>query len=253
MEDALMEVTAAILAGGLGTRLRSVVTDRPKILAPVHGRPYVSYLLDQLAEADVREVVLLTGYQAEQVRQVLGDCYSGMHLIHSVEPFPLGTGGAVRHALGHFTAPTILLLNGDSSCQVALDDFWRFHRCHSADASLVLARVADASRYGQVEIGPNGRVLGFHEKRQTCSSGWINAGIYLLSRRLLENLPPGQSASLERDLLPGWVSQGVVFGYPCAGQFLDIGTPESYAQAETFSGLRKKGTQLVSGPAGCSR
>src|SRR5437879_601155 len=111
-----MDVTAAILAGGLGTRLRSVIADRPKVLAPVGGRPYLTYLLDQLAKAAVREVVLLTGYGAEQVRDALGATYAGMRLVHAAEPAPLGTAGALRHALPHLRSPAVLLMNGDSYC-----------------------------------------------------------------------------------------------------------------------------------------
>lgn len=236
-----MEVTAAILAGGLGTRLRPVVADRPKVLATVRGRPYLTYILDQLARAGINQVVLLTGYQADQVRQVLGDSYAGMRLVHSVEPFPLGTAGAVGHALDCLSTPTILLLNGDSYCSVDLGAFWHFHCRKSPGASLVLARVGNTARYGQVDVGPDGRVLRFHEKGAHRASGWINAGIYLIERPLLEGLPPGQPVSLERDLLPAWVRQQAVLGLPCAGSFLDIGTPESYAEAETFLGLGTTG------------
>src|SRR5437667_6347363 len=121
-------ITAAILAGGLGTRLRHTVADRPKVLAPVGGRHYLAYLLDQLAGAGISEVVLLTGHRAEQVQSTFGESYAGMGLRYSAEPAPLGTGGAVRRALPLFSAPTILLLNGDSYCDVDLDAFVERHR-----------------------------------------------------------------------------------------------------------------------------
>ena len=123
-----MDVTAAILAGGLGTRLRPAVADRPKVLAPVGGRPYLTYLLDQLAGAGVREVVLLTGYAADEVRDALGDRYGRMRLRYSVEPAPLGTAGALRLALPLLAAPAVLLLNGDSYCDADLGAFRRSHR-----------------------------------------------------------------------------------------------------------------------------
>src|SRR5438105_3788922 len=116
-------VSAAILAGGLGTRLRPAVADRPKVLAPIHGRPYLTFLLDQLADAFIEEVVLLTGFQAGQVRRTLGETYAGMRLLYSEEPAPLGTAGAVRWALDKLSLPTILLLNGDSYCDVHLSAF----------------------------------------------------------------------------------------------------------------------------------
>jgi NDP-sugar pyrophosphorylase family protein len=229
-----MDVTAAILAGGLGTRLRSVVTDRPKVLAPVCGRPYLTYLLDQLAAASVREVVLLTGHAADQVRDTLGETHAGLRLMYSAEPIPLGTGGALRNALPHLSAQTVLLLNGDSYCDVDLTAFVHFHRAEPAGASLVLVRVPEASRFGQVRGGRTGRILRFEEKGEAQGPGWINAGVYLIDRALLAGVPPGRALSLERDLLPGWVAERQVRGYRCDGRFLDIGTPESYAEAEEF-------------------
>ena len=234
MAQRLEEVTAAVLAGGLGTRLRSRIADRPKVLAPVHGRPYLAYLLHQLAEAGVRSVVLLTGYLADQIRSAFGDSYTGLRLTYSLEPSPLGTAGALRQALPHLLSPTILLLNGDSFCETPLADFQDFHSRRSADIRLVLTRLEDCSRYGRVQMNPDGRVLCFEEKTQAGGPGWINAGIYLIQRKLIEEIPLGKQLSLERDLFPGWVNHKRFCGFTCAGRFLDIGTPESYAQSETF-------------------
>jgi NDP-sugar pyrophosphorylase family protein len=234
MEENHVPVSAAILAGGLGTRLRSAVADRPKVLAPVHGRPYLTYLLDQLADAAIKEVILLTGFRAAQVRSTLGETYAGMHLVYSEEPFPLGTGGAIRWALGKLSTPTILLLNGDSYCDVDLAAFRDFHDRRAADASLVLAKVAGASRFGRVGIHASGQVNRFAEKTAVPGPDWINAGIYLLQRSLVEEIPLGQPRSLERDLMPTWVERRCCYGFRCAGRFLDIGTPEAYASAEQF-------------------
>ena len=228
------DITAAILCGGLGTRLRSAVADRPKALAPVRGRPFLTYLLDQLAEAAVGEVVLLTGYRADQVQDALGPTYAGMSLIYSEEPMPLGTAGAVRWALPCFSGRTVLLLNGDSYCDVDLPAFAACHRRHAADASLVLARVEDASRFGRARAGPGRRVRRFEEKGDSLGGGWINAGIYLFDRGLVEDLPRGRPASLERELFPAWAAEGRLHGFRCRGALLDIGTPESYAAAERF-------------------
>src|SRR5262249_34980653 len=148
------DITAAILCGGLGTRLRSVVADRPKALAAVRGRPFVTYLLDQLAAASVGEVVLLTGYRADQVHDAIRTTYAGMGLLYSEEPPPPAPAGALRWARPCFSGRPVLLLNGDSFCDVALPAFCDFHRRHPADASLVLAQVRDASRFGRVRTRP---------------------------------------------------------------------------------------------------
>lgn len=231
MTDTLDGVTAAILAGGLGTRLRPVVADRPKVLAPVAGRPFLAHLLDQLAGAGCRETVLLVGYAADQVRETFQGEYAGMRLSYSVEPGPLGTGGAARHALPQLRDETILLLNGDSFCELDFTAFLRFHTEHGAQASLALARVPNAARFGRVRVGQGNRVVRFEEKNPTPAPGWINAGVYLLARTLLAEIPAGRAVSLEREVFPGWVAAGMLHAYRGGGRFIDIGVPESYREA----------------------
>jgi NDP-sugar pyrophosphorylase family protein len=233
MRGESLEWTAAILVGGRGTRLRPAVADCPKVLAPVGGRPFLAHLLDQLTPTGLREIVLLAGHRAGQLRDVLGDTHKGIRLRYSVEEMPLGTAGALRHALPLLHAPTVLLLNGDSYCDVDLAAFTRQHRERASVASLVLTRVEDTSRFGQVRMADDDRVLRFEEKSQG-GPGWINAGIYLFQRQQIAVLPASHPLSLERDVLPGWVAEGSVLGFRYAGRFLDIGTPESYAAADHF-------------------
>jgi len=228
-----MIATAAVLAGGLGTRLRPAVGDRPKVLAPVAGRPFVAHLLDRLDAAGVRRVVLLTGHRAGEVRARLGTRHGGMGLAYSEEPAPLGTGGALRLAWPHLDAPTVLLLNGDSYCGLNVKALTAFHRRRGAGVSMALVRVDDAGRFGRVRTA-GGRVTAFAEKQGPGLPGWINAGVYLIGRGLVESIPAGRPVSLERKLLPAWVAQGRVFAHRSAGPFLDIGTPGSYAEAEGF-------------------
>jgi len=226
-------VSAAILAGGLGTRLRGVVADRPKVLAPVAGRPFLAHLLDQLRRAGLRQTTLLTGHAADQVRTAIGSTFADMAIAYSAEPEPLGTAGALRHALPHLRERTILLLNGDSYCEVDLAGLVAFHEESGGQATLTLTQVADISRYGRVGIGDRRRLLGFDEKSGARESGWINAGVYVLNREIIERIPVGQAVSLERDVLPDLVAARTAFGFP-GGRFIDIGTPESYAEAEAF-------------------
>jgi len=234
--QSLTDTTALVLAGGLGTRLRSVVTDRPKVLALVAGRPYLAHLLDQLADAGLRRVVLCTGYRADQVRATFGTRYRELELLYSEEDRPLGTAGALRLALPQADSEILLVLNGDSYCAADLSAFWRFHEGHRGSghsASLVLTRVASTRRYGRVEINSNGAVTRFLEKGAVDGPGLINAGIYLLDRGVVEPIPAAQPVSLERDMFPSWIA-GSLYGFAASSAFIDIGTPESYAAADRF-------------------
>jgi NDP-sugar pyrophosphorylase family protein len=226
-------VPALILAGGLGTRLRGLLPDTPKVLAPVLGRPFLAFLLDALDAAGARRVTLCTGYQADKVEQAFGLTYKGLTLRYSREEQPLGTGGALRRAAAAQDGERFLALNGDSfvACDLAAFDAW--HNEHGFAAALVLARVDDAARFGTVDADERGAVRGFHEKQGRAEPGWINAGVYLLGRELLLGLPEQGAVSIERDAFPHWLGRGLG-GYRVDAPFLDIGTPESLARAEAF-------------------
>ena len=228
------DVTAVILAGGLGTRLRAAVPDVPKVLAPVNGRPFLSYLLDRLLAAGVREAVLCTGFKANQVEATFGPRYHSLRLAYSVETQPLGTGGALRNALPLVKSPVALVMNGDSFVDVNLVELVRWFGEGSADVGIVLKWMDDCTRYGRVAIGPDGAVSSFEEKRPGAGAGWINAGVYLLRLPPAPALPEGTPMSLEHDWLPALAAAGALSGYTCEGAFIDIGTPKSHAQAEGF-------------------
>lgn len=227
------DLTAAILVGGFGTRLRPVVADRPKVLAEVRGRPFLAYLLDQAETAGLRSVVLCTGYMGDRVQAVFGDTYSGLQLAYSRETSPLGTAGALRLALPLLASDPVLIMNGDSFCDTDLQAFWAGHQARGAEATLLLHETVDTRRYGRVRVDAEGRVLSFDEKSDSGGAGWMNAGIYVLSRRLLLTIPAGRAVSLEREMFPAWIEQGL-YGYHSTGRFLDIGTPEAYAATEQF-------------------
>ena len=231
----MMDVTAAILVGGLGTRLRSVVAARPKVLAEVRGRPFLAYLLDQLAAAGALNIVLCTGFLGEQVQEMFGDSYDGLHLVYSQESSPLGTAGALRLALPLFESDSVLVVNGDSFCDMNIGVFWGWHCAHEANATLALTRVVDSKRYGRVHVDVDGAVVSFDEKSSRGGPGWVNAGIYLLNRRMIQTIPTNRAVSLEREVFPAWIGRGL-YGYQCEGRFLDIGTPEAYARSEGFFG-----------------
>ena len=230
----LASATAVVLAGGLGTRLRSILPNQPKVLAPVGGRPFLSYLLDQIGAAGMRRAILCTGYLGDQIRAVYGDSYEGIDLVYSQEPTPAGTGGALRLAHERIYSSSILVMNGDSYCDVDLLGLWDWHHVHPAHVSVVTAEVEDARSFGRIEIDAADRIVRFAEKTADEGPGRINAGIYLIHTALLGRIPADQNVSMEHELFPHWVSAGGVFSYPTKASFIDIGTPTRFERAEGF-------------------
>ena len=231
--ESLARVPVAILAGGLGTRLRPALGERPKVLAEVEGRPFLAYLLDQIAEAGLRDVVLCTGWRADAVERALGTVHGPLRLRYSPETDPLGTAGALRHALPLLEGDTVLVMNGDSYCGADLAAAWEWHRAARSQATLLLVKVDDASRYGRIEVDAAGAICRFVEKQPGAGAGWINAGIYWLARARIESIAPETPLSLERDVFPAWIGRGLA-GLRTTARFLDIGTPGSYAGASAF-------------------
>jgi len=233
-------ICTAILAGGLGARLRSVLPDSSKVLAVVSGRPFLTFLLDQLASAGIGRVVLCTGYKGKEVRRQLGDTYGSLRLTYSQEDAPLGTGGALRLALPHLSSDPVLVMNGDSYVNVKLNAFLEWFSEKDLTAALVLTRVPETNRYGRVILDKDSRIQSFEEKGGKANPGWINAGVYLFKKKSLESIPSGSSYSLEKGFFPGLIGKGL-HGYRCEGEFLDIGTPESYSKAESFFSTLQRG------------
>ena len=227
------DLTAVILAGGLGMRLRAVVQDRPKVMANVAGRPFLTYVLDQIVSAGIKRAVVCTGFLASSISTVLNDDYQGLQLLYSHETIPLGTAGALRQALSMIQTFPVLLFNGDSYVNVNLEEFVQFHRSSQSKMSLVLARKSSSDAFGLVEIEECGAVKRFSEKVATGKSEWVNAGIYILEKQVLESIPESRAVSLEREILPKWVGQGL-HGFAQQEKLFDIGTPSSLSEAQCF-------------------
>lgn len=221
---------AVVLAGGLGTRLRDVVPDLPKPLAPVAGRPFLAWILDQLASAAISRVILAVGYRHEQIQQCFGSRFGAMSIEYALEREPLGTGGAIRNALPLATGQDVYILNGDSFASVDLAAMAAAHREAGALFTMCTVRVPNLSRYGEV-ITADGRVVEFAEKRPG-GVGEINAGIYLARRDLLERFDLPNAFSFERDVLAAHVHELRPLAFPARGHFIDIGVPEDYARAQ---------------------
>ena len=231
--DPWQNTSVAILAGGLGTRLRSIVADRPKVMAEVNGRPFFAFLLDHLLRHGLRQVVLCVGYQAHLVSDHFACSYNDLRLTYSVESQPLGTGGALRHALPYLSGAQVLVMNGDSYLDADLRIFLRCHEEKKADLSLLLAHVPDVQRYGSVQTDAAGLVTAFVEKGISTGPGMINGGIYLFSRELIAAIPTGRAVSLENEVFPDSLERKF-YGFQLGGRFIDIGTPESFLEASRF-------------------
>lgn len=230
MLDAL---TAVILAGGLGTRLKSAVPDLPKALAPILGKPFLSYLLRRLELAGIQRVVICTGFGADHIEQTFGRTFGKLRLEYSRESSPLGTAGALRLALPLLDSEWVITFNGDSFADVDLNKFFQWHTQQAAAASIALADLPDTSRFGTVKLNGQHEIISFVEKAGIAEPGLINAGIYLLDQKSISAIPPGRSISIEREVFPSLIKHGL-HGYRGCRRFIDIGTPESYRDAEQF-------------------
>jgi NDP-sugar pyrophosphorylase family protein len=230
--DSLKNIPAVLLVGGKGTRLQSVVSSKPKPLAPVGEKSFLHLLIRQLRSQGIRELVMCTGYLADQIESELGDGRAlDVAIRYSKEDSPLGTAGALKLAEPLLADRSdFLLMNGDSFLEMDIPRFVDFHNAHRGLFSVAVRRVENAARYGTVEIDEQHRITGFKEKTGSAAPGLVNGGVYVFKSSLLAAIPTGQS-SLERDILPNLLDRGA-FALEQQGMFIDIGTPEDYARAQ---------------------
>lgn len=235
---------AIVLAGGFGTRLAHVVPDVCKPMAPVAGRPFLRFIMDQLAAAGFDRAVVADGYRREQIEGFFGPAYRGMAIEYSPEETPLFTGGAVKRALGMCDSDWVFVLNGDTWLDV---DFEAMEAAavnvpDSVAAVIAVKRMRDFERYGTVDVDADGYLIAFHEKRP-CEEGLINAGVYLLRRDALNSMP--EKFSLESDYFEYVVGNGELRAVECPGGFIDIGVPEDYELAQTMLAPLAKSWKLA--------
>lgn len=222
---------AVILAGGRGTRLGSLLTDRPKPMALVAGRPFLRILLDRLVEAGFDRIIVSVGHLRHVILESFGKSYRDIPLIYSIEEAPLGTGGALRRALAQVSGSSALVVNGDTYLHADFPVIMNAHRAGGRPMTMTVTRVENRSRYGGL-IVENGHVTGFAEKR--CSDqGWINAGVYVLNRIFPwpQDLPA--QFSFESDVLTPCLALIRPTAFLFDGYFLDIGYPEDLNRAQT--------------------
>lgn len=220
-------IDVVILCGGLGTRLKPVVDDRPKPMADIGGRPFLAMILDHIAAAGFCRFVLCCCHKADFIISYFREAKAEYTTECSVEDEPLGTGGALVHALPMLRSDPVLVLNGDSFCDVDYLEVISAHVANSSAATVVVSRVANASDYGTVRVSGDGTVLEFAEKKSCKEPGWINGGVYVFSGSTLEGLSRSVPLSLERDVFPLLSGHGL-FAFKTEEEVLDIGTPDRY-------------------------
>jgi mannose-1-phosphate guanylyltransferase len=237
--DCLAGIDVAVLAGGLGTRIRPVLGDIPKLLAPVAGRPFADHMFAWLGRFGARRVVLCLGHRAERVVGHLAAAPPPFDVAVSIEPEPLGTAGALRLARPKLATDPVLVLNGDTWADADLAPFARAHRGGGAEATLLCTEVADTGRFGRVEIGDDRTVRAFIEKGTgSAGPGAISAGVYLLSARLLDRIAAGNARSLEREVFAG-MTGARLRAHVGRFAFIDIGVPDDLDRAgEIVAGSR---------------
>lgn len=221
---------AIILAGGFGTRLASVVTDVPKPMAPVAEQPFLKYIVEDLINQGIKKIIIAVCYKKECIMDYFKDNYKGIEIEYSIEDHPLKTGGAIKQALEKCKNDKVFVINGDTYFEVDLCDMSNFSQQYNSNVVIAVRRMLEFSRYGQVVIQDN-KIEMFKEK-EYCTDGLINGGIYLLSRKILEDYPV--MFSLEDDFFPKILENEKIFAYESKGYFIDIGVPEDYLKAQEY-------------------
>lgn len=223
---------AVLLCGGAGLRLRTVVGNAPKGMANISGRPFLELLLRQLCRHGFERAILAIGYGGDAIRSYFGEQTFGLQLAYSAESCPLGTGGALRNAADVVGSKDVLIMNGDSYTDADLGELVANHYRAKADASVVVVPADGRGDCGLVQLDGNGKLASFEEKGPF-HAPHVNAGIYMLSRQMLYEIPTDVEISLERELLPEWLRQGkCIRGFVSLAKCIDIGTPDRYWKAQ---------------------
>ncbi|WP_143310495.1 nucleotidyltransferase family protein [Chitinophaga vietnamensis] len=220
-----------VLAGGLGTRLRSVVADKPKCMAPIGDQPFLHYLLYYLHQQGITHAVLSLGYKSEQVISWCESQQLPLRISFTVEPEPLGTGGGIVYAMQKVNGNKVFIVNGDTYFDVDLRAFDAFHNSRKSRLSLALKPMQHFDRYGTVTLNAQQQITAFHEK-QFCEAGLINGGIYLTHKDYLHQLLLPAQFSFEKAVLEPQAAAGDIYGFTSDTYFIDIGIPEDYAAAQ---------------------
>ena len=225
---------AIVLAGGFGSRLKEVVSDRPKPMAEINGRPFLEYLLDYLSGEGISRVVLSVGYMAESVINHFGESYRGIGLSYAVEEVPLGTGGGIRKALSCTKEEAVFVVNGDTYFPVGLGELSAKFKSSKADLVVALYETSESARYWTILTGSGDRITSYNKKGRIMDKVLINGGIYLIKRDIFDKMDFPEKFSFETDFLEKYTETISGYGITFERPFIDIGIPESYERAKTI-------------------
>ncbi len=225
--------TAIILAGGMGTRLKTIISDLPKPMAPIMNVPFLTYQLNYLKYFGIKKVIFSVGYLSEKIIAHYNQSFENISIEYSIEKNPLGTGGGIRMAMSNLNEDLVLILNGDSFFDLNLEQFYNLHLEQKSEFSLALRYVNNSERYGNIEFNSSNQITSFIEKNQLNQSGYINAGVYILSKKLyLQNTKPDINFSIEKEFFEKQLNQLIIKGFEFKDYFIDIGIPEDYLKAQ---------------------
>lgn len=225
-----MITEAIILAGGLGTRLKGVVHDIPKPMAPINDIPFLKYLLEDVHQYGMERIILAVGYKWEAIRDYFGDKFMGMEIVYAIENEPLGTGGGIKNAMEYLIGTDFFLLNGDTFFKVDLRALEVHYSTNESDLCLSLKAMTNFDRYGTVSLEGN-QITAFQEKKPM-TEGLINGGVYILNTKIFELAKGQKKFSFETDIMESGLEQFKVHGFISDSYFIDIGIPEDYQQAQ---------------------
>ncbi len=227
----MVDCDCLILCGGLGTRLKGVVGETPKVMAQVNGRPFLDLIIDHLKSQGITRIVLCTGYKADLIEDYYREHDFGVVIDFSREEEPLGTGGAVRNAQEIIFSDSFFVLNGDSFLPADFKDLLDFHNRQGAVASILASKPESVKDFGSLQIDEAGRISCFQEKIEGVEGSLVNAGVYCFNQEIFSFMAEGKKFSLENNLFPSLVGNKF-YGYCVEKDFIDIGTPERYESAK---------------------
>ena len=230
----LRDIDVVVLAGGFGTRLAEILDGKPKLLAPIGGKPYLDLVLRWLVSFGARRIILALGHLAQEIEDYSNATAKGrLEIICAREPRPLGTAGALAFASVHIKSSLALVMNGDSFVDADLCKLIHRHNSFAGEATILCTEIANAGRYGSIKITEDGYVELFREKAEIRSSGIINAGVYVVGGHMVERVRKIEHGSLEKDVFQK-LPVGALNTFSGNFKFLDIGTPEDYERAQNF-------------------